>query len=65
MRKVKDYDFVEHENIFEELTVDMVMEGGDADTNGAAACAVFLTTSGIPTTRHVPSLQPPLSNPLN
>jgi hypothetical protein len=65
MRKVKDYDPVEHENIFEELTIDMVMEGGDADTNGAAACAVFLTTSEIPTTRHVPSLQPPLSNPLN
>ncbi|KAH7072091.1 ADP-ribosylglycohydrolase-domain-containing protein [Paraphoma chrysanthemicola] len=25
---------------FEELTVDLIMEGGDADTNGAAACAL-------------------------
>jgi ADP-ribosylglycohydrolase len=26
--------------VFEDLTVDLIMEGGDADTNGAAACAL-------------------------
>jgi ADP-ribosylglycohydrolase len=27
--------------LFEELTVDLVVEGGDADTNAAAACALL------------------------
>jgi hypothetical protein len=27
--------------LFEELTVDLIMEGGDADTNAAAACALL------------------------
>ncbi|KAF2821258.1 hypothetical protein CC86DRAFT_374099 [Ophiobolus disseminans] len=29
------------ESVFEDLTVDLIMEGGDADTNGAAACALL------------------------
>ena len=29
------------ETVFEELTVDLIMEAGDADTNGAAACALL------------------------
>lgn len=39
------------ETLFEELTVDLIMEGGDADTNGAAACALlgaYLGYSKIP-----------------
>ncbi|KAH5398835.1 hypothetical protein HBI46_243610 [Parastagonospora nodorum] len=28
-------------SIFEDLTVDLIMEGGDADTNAAAACALL------------------------
>jgi hypothetical protein len=29
------------ETLFEDLTVDLIMEGGDADTNAAAACALL------------------------
>jgi hypothetical protein len=29
------------ETVFEDLTVDLIMEGGDADTNAAAACALL------------------------
>ncbi|KAH8702710.1 ADP-ribosylglycohydrolase-domain-containing protein [Phaeosphaeriaceae sp. PMI808] len=52
MRKVSDTaNPLALNTLFEDLTVDLIMEGGDAGTNGAAACALlgaYLGYANIP-----------------